>query len=153
VGKLRFNAQVQPRGPAAAVVLDAEQVAAVGEGAQRFPVRAVVNGYEWRTVVARMRGESLLGLSRKIRESAGVEIGQSVAVELELDREPREVEVPAELAAALQTDADAQRKFDALAPSHRKEFARWVAEAKRAETRERRAAQALAMIARGERRS
>ena len=60
MGALRFKATLMPRGPAAAVVLDDEQVAAVGEGAKRFPVLATVNGYSWRTTVSRMRGEFLV---------------------------------------------------------------------------------------------
>jgi uncharacterized protein DUF1905 len=62
---------LEPRGPAAAVVLDDAQVAAVGEGARRFPVVATVNGYTWRTSVARMGGEFLLGLSKEVRQGAG----------------------------------------------------------------------------------
>lgn len=153
MGSLRFTATLQARGPAAAVVLDEDQVAAVGEGAGRFPVRATVNGHTWRTSVARMRGEYLLGLSREVREAAGVQAGQSVDVALELDDAPREVEVPAALEAALAGDADARRAFDALAFTHRKEFARWVAEAKRPETRERRVAQTLEMLREGRTRS
>jgi Domain of unknown function (DUF1905) len=59
MGAIQFRALLQPRGPAAAVVLDDAQVAAVGEGARRFPVVATVNGYTWRTSVARMGGEFL----------------------------------------------------------------------------------------------
>src|SRR5436853_2579323 len=101
VGSIRFTATLLARGPAAAVVLDDGQVAAVGEGAKRFPVVATVNGYTWRTSVARMGGESLVGLSRQVRERAGVAAGDTVDVVLLLDREPREVEVPDDLAAAL----------------------------------------------------
>ena len=72
MGVIRFTAQLQPRGPAAAVVLDDAQVAAVGEGARRFPVVATVNGYTWRTSVARMGGEFLLGLNREVRQGGGV---------------------------------------------------------------------------------
>jgi hypothetical protein len=54
MGVIRFTARRQPRGPAAAVVLDDAQVADVGEGARRFPVVATVNGYTCRTSVARM---------------------------------------------------------------------------------------------------
>jgi hypothetical protein len=49
MGQIRFTAMLVARGPAAAVVLDDNQVAAVGEGAKRFPVVATVNGYTWRT--------------------------------------------------------------------------------------------------------
>jgi hypothetical protein len=52
MGSVRFTAVLVPRGPAAAVVLDDEQVAAVGEGAKRFPVGAAVNGYTWRATVS-----------------------------------------------------------------------------------------------------
>jgi Domain of unknown function (DUF1905) len=53
-------------------------VAAIGEGAKRFPVVATVNGYTWRTSVTRMSGEFLLGLNRAVREAAGVESGDFV---------------------------------------------------------------------------
>jgi hypothetical protein len=153
MGKIEFTARLEPRGPAAAVVLDDEQVAAVGEGAKRFAVVATVNGYTWRTSVARMNGEFLVGLSREVRRGAGAEAGDEVAVILELDAEPRSVEVPAALAAALAADRAAQSAFDAMAFTHRKEYARWIAEAKREETRDRRVQQALEMIRAGKTRS
>ena len=149
VGMLRFSATLVKRGPAAAVVLDQQQVEAVGEAAKRFPVQATVNGYRWRTSIARMGGESLLGLSRAVREQAGVQAGDTVDVELELDSAPREVELPQALALALASDDDARRAFDALSYTDRKELARSVAEAKREETRSRRVANALALLRAG----
>jgi hypothetical protein len=149
VRSLRFETTLLARGPAAAIVLDDEQVAVLGQGAKRFPVRASVNGYSWRTSVARMRGEFLVGLNREVREGAGVAAGDSVEVELELDSEPREVEVPEALTAALERDAAAKKAFDAMSFTHRKEYARWVADAKREETRERRVAQALERLRAG----
>jgi hypothetical protein len=137
------------RGPAAAIVLDDEQVAAVGEGAKRFPVVATVNGYSWRTSVARMRGEFLVGLSRAVRDAAGVEAGDTVEAVLELDDAPREVDVPEALANALARDIAAATAYEALAYTHRKEYARWVAEAKREETRERRVQRAIEMLRSG----
>src|SRR3954453_15863268 len=101
MGALTFTATLVPRGPAAAVVLDDGQVAAVGEGAKRFPVAATVNGYTWRTTVTRVGGEFLVGLNRAVRQEAGAEAGDTVEVVLELDTAPREVEVPEALAAAL----------------------------------------------------
>lgn len=153
MGMIRFTAPLQPRGPAAAVVLDDAQVAAVGEGAKRFPVVATVNGYTWRTSVTRMRGEFLLGLNREVREGAGVQAGDDVEVTVELDAAPREVEVPAALAAALAADPQASASFERMAFTHRKEYARWIAEAKAEETRQRRAQQALEMIRAGKTRS
>jgi hypothetical protein len=142
-----------PRGPAAAVLLDDQQVAAVGEGAKRFPVVATINGYTWRTSVARMGGEFLLGLNRDVRQGVGAEAGDSVEVEISLDTAPREVDVPEALARALEGDPVANAKFNALAYTHRKEFARWVEDAKRDETRQRRVEQALEMVRAGKTRS
>jgi hypothetical protein len=153
VGSIRFKATLVPRGPAAAVLLDPEQVDAVGEGAQRFPVVATVNGYSWGTSVARMRGEFLVGLNRAVRREAGVEAGDTVDVELALDTAPREVEVPEALSNALAQDSEARAAFDRLAYTHRKEYARWIDEAKRDETRERRVTQALEMLRQGKTRS
>jgi hypothetical protein len=149
MGALELKTQLVPRGPAAAVVLDDDQVAAIGEGAKRFPVRATLNGYTWRTTVTRMRGEFLLGLNREVRESAGVQAGDNVEVAIELDTDPREVEIPEALARALSADPDAQAAFERLAFTHRKEYARWVADAKREETRDRRVARAVEMLREG----
>ncbi|MFZ0378496.1 MAG: YdeI/OmpD-associated family protein [Solirubrobacteraceae bacterium] len=146
MGALTFKTTLQKRGPAAAVVLDDDQVNKVGEGARRFPVRATVNGYVWRTSVARMGGEFMVGLPREVREGADAHAGDAVEVTLELDTAPREVEVPEALAAALERDGAAKAAFDRLALTHSKEYARWVAEAKREETRDRRVAKALEML-------
>ena len=149
MGSIHLTAALVPRGPAAAVVLDDDHVAVVGEGAKRFPVRATINGYSWRTTVTRMRGEFLLGLSREVREGARVEAGDRVEVDIELDLAPREVEVPAALADALATSPTSRSAFDALAYTHRKEFARWISEAKGEDTRRRRVEKALAMLQEG----
>jgi hypothetical protein len=143
MGSVRFTTTLVPRGPAAAVVLDGEQVAVVGEGGKRFPVTATVNGYTWRTTVTRMRGKFLLGLNRAVRQEAGVDAGDTVEVELELDTAPREVTLPQALADALAEDSEARAAFERLAYTHRKEYTRWIEEAKRDETRQRRVAQAL----------
>ncbi len=153
MGSLRLTTTLESRGPAAAIVLDDEQVANVGEGAKRFPVVATVNGYTWRTTVTRMRGEFLLGLNRAVREEADVEAGDTVEVEVELDTAPREVDIPKALADALADDPAARAAFDGLSYTHRKEYARWIKEAKRDETRERRVAKALEMLRQGKTRT
>lgn len=70
-------------------------------------------------------------------------------LEIALETAPREIAVPAELTAALAGDATAREAFDALSYSHRKEFARWIDEAKRLETRERRASETIHMLREG----
>jgi hypothetical protein len=153
MGEISITGELMARGPAAAFILDDEQVAAVGEGAKRFPVVATVNGYTWRTSVARMRGEFMVGLNKEVRTGAGVQAGDTVSLELTLDTEQRTVEVPPALAEALDADPEAKTTFEGLAFTHRKEFARWIEEAKREETRTRRVTQALDMIRTGRTRS
>jgi hypothetical protein len=143
IGRLALTATLQTRGPAAAVVLDDEQALQIGEGAKRFPVAATINGYTWRTTVMRMGGEYLLGMNKEVRAGAGAEAGDTVEVTIELDTAPREVEIPEELASALANAPEALAAFEALSFTHRKEYARAVAEAKKPETRDRRVAETI----------
>jgi len=100
-----------------------------------------------------MGGEFVLGLSKEVRQGAGAQAGDEVDVTIELDAAPREVEVPEALAVALAADPEASAAFGRMAFTHRKEYARWVAEAKREETRQRRVVQAVEMIRSGKTRS
>jgi uncharacterized protein YdeI (YjbR/CyaY-like superfamily) len=102
-----------------------------------------------RTSVSRMHGEFMLACSRAVREAAGIAAGDAVEVTIELDTAPREVEVTPALAAALAADPAASQAFEKLAFTHRKEYVRWIDEAKRPETRERRVAQAVEMLREG----
>jgi hypothetical protein len=149
---LNLTLTLEPRGPAGAFVLSDEQVAAVGGGRKSFPVRVSVNGVTLPLRLARMGGESLIGMSRSAREQAGVSIGSAYPVEIVADLAERVVEVPAELDAALAGDGPARAAFEALAYSHRKEFARWVGEAKRPATRAQRAEKSIEMLHAGEHR-
>jgi hypothetical protein len=120
-------------------------------GRVRAPVRVTINGFTFRTTLARYGGVDYVGLNREVRAGARVEPGTTVPVELELDEEPRTVEVPEELARALASASEARSAFEQLSFSHRREYAEWVAEAKRMETRRRRAEKAVAMLRDGRR--
>ncbi|MFC0032673.1 YdeI/OmpD-associated family protein [Micromonospora chaiyaphumensis] len=149
---LTVTLTLEQRGPAGAFVLTDEQVSVVGEGRRTFPVRVHVNGVTLPLRLARMGGENLIGLSRAAREQAGVSIGSTYEVAVAADAEPRTVEVPEDLAAALAGDAPARTAFEALAPSHRKEFVRWVGEAKREATRAQRVTKTIEMLRAGQHR-
>lgn len=103
--------------------------------------------------MTRRGGEFLLGVHREVRKVAGVEASQEVDVTTELDVGSRDVELPEELAAALADNTQAKMAFESMAFTHRKEYTRWVAEAKREETRKRRVEQAVVMIQSGKTRS
>jgi Bacteriocin-protection, YdeI or OmpD-Associated/Domain of unknown function (DUF1905) len=146
---LRLTATLQPRGPAGAFVLTDEQVAGIGGGRKAFPVRVRVNGHDLPLRLARMGGENMIGFARATRAQAGVEIGGSYDVEITLDDAPRTVEVPADLATALAADPTADRAFAAMPFTHRKEYVRWVTEAKRDTTRADRIAKTVEMVRAG----
>jgi hypothetical protein len=120
-------------------------------GRARAPVRGTINGHPFRSTVAVYGGRYYLPVNRTLREAAGVAAGDAVVVELEPDDQPRTVEPPEDLAAALDADTEARAAFDGLSFTHQREYAEWVAEAKRAETRRRRVEQAVQMLRDGRR--
>jgi hypothetical protein len=120
-------------------------------GKARAPVRGTVNGAAFRTTVAVYSGVHLIGFNKDVRERAGVEIGDQVTVELERDDEPREVDVPPELQQALAANSGARAAFEGLSYTHRREYAEWIGEGKRPDTRQRRASRALEMLETGRR--
>jgi bifunctional DNA-binding transcriptional regulator/antitoxin component of YhaV-PrlF toxin-antitoxin module len=120
-------------------------------GKARAPVRGTVNGTEFRTTVAVYGGVYLIGFNKELRERAGVAIGDEVEVTLELDDEPRTVELPPALADALDEEAEAKAAYEALSYTHRREYAEWIADAKREETRARRVGKAIEMLREGTR--
>ena len=114
-------------------------------GELRPPVGGTVNGTPFRTRVAVYGGKSYLGFNREIRDAAGIGDGDEVEIELERDDSPREVELPAAFAEALEAGG-VRDGFDALSFTHRSEYVRWIEEAKRDETRGRRLAKAVEML-------
>jgi uncharacterized protein YdeI (YjbR/CyaY-like superfamily) len=94
-------------------------------------------------------GATYLGLRKEVRDAAGVSVGDEVQVTMELDDQPREVDLPPALAAALARDDVACGAYEGLSFTHRREYAQWIAEAKRPETRERRVRKAIEMLNEG----
>lgn len=133
-------------------MLTDEQVEQLG-GGKRAAVRVGIGDRSARLRLAVMGGENCIGISKANRDALGVQIGDTVDAVVELDDAPREVELPQELVEALAGDAEVTERFEALAYSHRKEFARWVGEAKREETRQRRVAETLRMVRSGQTRT
>jgi Bacteriocin-protection, YdeI or OmpD-Associated/Domain of unknown function (DUF1905) len=140
---MRFRAKLELAGKTATGMhVPPEIVAALGAG-KRPPVRATINGYTYRSTVAVYGGEFLLGVSDEVRKASGVRAGDELDVNLELDTEPREVDVPPDLAAALRAAPTAQSAFDALSYSNKRRHVLSVDGAKSAETRQRRIAKAV----------
>ena len=146
---MRFRAVIESSGKTAAGIHVPADVVA-GLGPSRKPaVRATINGFTYRSSVAVLAGEFMLGIPPEFRAGAGVAAGDEVAVDLELDTQPREVTVPPDFADALSRDASAQGTFDALSYSNKRRLVIPIALAKAAETRERRIARTVALLHEG----
>jgi hypothetical protein len=142
-----FEATLEQRGSGTVIVVPFDLKEAFGS--RRPPVCATVNGHTFRTRLFTMEGRALLGLNREVREAAGVEAGQEVSVELARDDEPRTVEVPSDLATALEADPTVRETFEGLSYTHRREYVRWVEDAKRGETRTRRVEKSIELLREG----
>jgi bacteriocin resistance YdeI/OmpD-like protein/uncharacterized protein DUF1905 len=118
-------------------------------GSARPKVKATVNEVTLRTTVSVYGGRSYVGFRKEIQEAAGIRIGDRIRVKIEPDEEPREVDVPDDLAKAFAGDRAAGEAFDALSFTHRKEYAVWVAEAKKPETRQGRVRKTVEMLRSG----
>jgi hypothetical protein len=146
---MKLRATIEGTGKTAAgMEIPAAVVDALGSG-QRPAVRVTINGHTYRSTIAVMGGRYLIGVSNENRTAAGVAAGDVVDVELELDTAPREVTVPADLAAALDGDPAARNYFDGLSYSNKLRHVLAIEGAKAAETRERRVAKSVAMFREG----
>ncbi|MDB5056934.1 MAG: hypothetical protein JWO59_406 [Chloroflexi bacterium] len=146
---MRFRAILQLGGKTATgIEVPAEVVASLGPS-KRPAVRVTIGDHTYRSSVATMNGVFMLPVSAENRERAGVAAGDDVDVDIELDTEPREVSVPPDFTDALDLDADARRFFDGLSYSNKRRFVMSIEEAKTAETRQRRIANAVSTLREG----
>lgn len=103
-------------------------------GAKRVPVKVWVNGAEYRSTVMKMGGKYMMAVPKVFREAANVKAGEIITVTMEKDSEKRTVEVPQDLAEALEKE-DLTGVFAKMSYTHQKEYVNAVNEAKREETR------------------
>jgi hypothetical protein len=140
------TAIVQAEGKnATGIRVPAEAIAALGTH-KKPKVVVNLNGYSYRSTVAAYGDVFMIPLSAEHRDAAGVQANDVVEVTIELDTEPRTVEVPDDLATALAEKVGAAAAFEALSPSARKEYVRQVESAKAPETRARRIANIVAKL-------
>jgi hypothetical protein len=130
-----------PRG-GAFVSIPPEAIEALGGGG-RIRVLATFDGIPYRGSIVRMGGVSVIGVLKEIRETLGKGPGDGLRVSLVPDVEERVVEIPAELEMLLEANPEARMAFDGLSYTHRREHAAYVAEAKKSETRQRRAVKTI----------
>lgn len=146
---MRFQATLQLGGKTATgIEVPPEIVDALGAG-KRPPVRVTIRDYTYRTTIAPMGGVFMIPVSAEVRGHAGVAAGDQLDIDLVLDTAPREVDLPDDLAAALDASPEARRYFDQLSNSNKKWHVLQVTGAKTDETRKRRIGKSVAMLAEG----
>lgn len=126
------------------VVVPADVRQALG-GEARIKVRGTVAGAAFRATISKGEGVYRFTVTREVRAAAGVAVGCVVEITIEVDAEPRPIEVPAELREVLDA-ADLWARYEALPPALRRAWAQHVAEAKKPVTRAARAQKAPAAI-------
>jgi uncharacterized protein DUF1905/bacteriocin resistance YdeI/OmpD-like protein len=115
----------------------------------KVPVHATLDGVPERSALFRYGPpQHLLVVRKAVREQIGKKPGDTVAVVVWKDDEIRTLEVPAEFKTRME-----QTKllpfFETLSYTHRKEYCRWITEAKKEETRQNRLAKAIEMLRKG----
>lgn len=141
---IRYRTTMSVAGRNTGIPVPPEVLERLGAG-KRPPVLVEVNGYRYESTVGSMGGQSLIPFSSEHRSASGIAGGDELEVGLTLDRGPREVEVPADLAAAL-AEAGLGDAFAQLPPSHRKAHVTSVESAKGEDTRRRRVEAVLAKL-------
>jgi hypothetical protein len=146
---MKLRAKIEGKAEGAAGIVVPDRVVAELSDSKRPKVKVTVNGFTYRSSIASMGGKFMVGVSRDVRDQAGVEAGGTYEFELVLDTEPRVVTVPADLKAALARDAKAKKFFEGLAYSHQLRHVLAIEGTKVAETRARRVAKAIEMLRAG----
>jgi hypothetical protein len=148
---MKFRARIELGGKTATgIAVPGEVVAALNAG-KRPPVKITLSGHTYRTTVAPMGGRFFVPLNATNREAAGVTAGDELDAIIELDTAPREVELPDDLAEALAGNDSARRFFEELSYTHRKEWVRWVTDARKTETRHARIDKTVQALQEGQR--
>lgn len=148
---IRFRATIELGGKTATGIPVPDEVVAALEAGRRPAVRVTVAAHTYRTTIASMGGRFMIPLSAEHRAHAGVAAGDEVEVQIESDTAARDVPLPSDLAEALREDGPAQSFFDSLAYTHRKEWVRWIEEAKKPDTRASRVETAVEALRAGRR--
>lgn len=134
---MKFTTTLRGSGNKVGIEVPEDVVRALDAG-KRPPVIVTVNGKSYRSSIAVMGGLNMIGISAANRDLTGTAAGDTVEVDLELDTQPRIIDVPADLAAALDAEPDAKTFYETLSYSSQRRYVEPLADSKTAETRTRR---------------
>ena len=145
---MKFTTTIVGDGNKAGIEVPDHIVDALGAG-KRPPVVVTMNGQSYRSSIAVMGGKYMVGVSSVNRELTGVSAGDTLEVGLEVDTAPRVVEVPEDLAAALDAEPEAKAFYVTLNYSAQRRYVEPIGDAKTPETRGRRVAKVVADLKAG----
>ncbi|HYO34543.1 MAG TPA: YdeI/OmpD-associated family protein [Geodermatophilus sp.] len=145
---MTFETTLAASGNNTGIEVPAELVERLGAG-RRPPVAVDLDGYGYRSTVAVLGGRHMIGVSAAVRQATGLAAGDPVRVTLTLADTPREVDIPADLAAALAADEQAGAFFATLSNSLQRYHVDSVTGARTAGTRQRRIEKAVALFRAG----
>jgi hypothetical protein len=112
----------------------------------RISITATIDGEPYRgSLVKYGHPQHIFPVLKSIREKLGKGIGDTIEIVILEDTEERVIDAPADLRKALKANK-LDKAFDKLSYTHRKEYVKWIDEAKKAETRANRITKAIEMI-------
>jgi hypothetical protein len=146
---MRFTTTVRQNSKTATGIPVPDDVMAALNAGKAPKVSVTLNGHTYRSSVATVNGEPMIGVSDGVRQAAGVAGGDTLEVEVVLDTAPRTVTVPDDLAAALDAEPVARATFDRLSYSNQRFWVEPIEGAKSPDTRQRRIEKAVATLREG----
>ena len=115
----------------------------------RVAVKAIFDGVPYTGSLMKCgHPQHMLGVLKAIREKIGKSPGDTIEVVVWKDECERVVTVPAPFEELMRKEA-LLSFFEQLSYTHRKEYCRWITEAKKEETRSKRLAKAVDMLKKG----
>ncbi len=90
------------------------------------PVRGTINGKSYQQTLVKFSGEWRLYVNMKMLDDSPRRIGEVIEVTVSFDPSDREIEPHPKLLAMLDANPAAREVFDDMAPSRRKEIARYI---------------------------
>ena len=142
---MKFKTKIVQTGNNTCIEVSELTLEKLGSGKKPLVV-VTLNGYSYRSAVGKMGDRFMISLSAENQKNARVNGGDVVEINLELDTQPRTVEIPTDLQKALDKNKTAKMNFEKLSPSKKKAIVISITEAKTEETKMKRINKSLEQL-------
>lgn len=142
---MKFRTRIVQTGNNTGIEVSEQTLEKLGGGKKPLVI-VTLNDYSYRSAVGKMGDNFMISLSAENRKKANVKGGDLIEIHLELDTEPRIVEIPADFQMALDKNKTAKVNFDKLSPSKKKAIVISINDAKTEETKIKRIDKALEQL-------